>query len=211
MQEPNRSYRITPDYREWSYGDAKCKRSSRWASVLEQGKDTLGTWYEATVLCLWFQVAKLIAFTWRGRLYTPPEALCQGRINLCSVVPQSTRTWSSRCSENITAFHWCHCANWIWWAGSRKYFRCLSKSHAFQGTGDKPHESLEVFHTMNFLGTQGSKKRVAGNIYFFFIDHTKAFDCVNHNKLWEILKRDGNTRLPYLPPEKSACRSKSNS
>ena len=64
---------------------------------------------------------------------------------------------------------------------------------------------------MNFLGTQGSKKRVAGNIYFFFIDHTKAFDCVNHNKLWEILKRDGNTRLPYLPPEKSACRSKSNS
>ena len=26
------------------------------------------------------------------------------------------------------------------------------------------------------------------NIYFCFIDYTKAFDCVNHNKLWEILK-----------------------
>ena len=26
------------------------------------------------------------------------------------------------------------------------------------------------------------------NIYFCFIDHTKAFDCVDHNKLWEILK-----------------------
>ena len=24
--------------------------------------------------------------------------------------------------------------------------------------------------------------------YFSFIDYTKAFDCVNHNKLWEILK-----------------------
>ena len=26
------------------------------------------------------------------------------------------------------------------------------------------------------------------NIYFCFIDYAKAFDCVNHNKLWEILK-----------------------
>ena len=25
------------------------------------------------------------------------------------------------------------------------------------------------------------------NIYFCFIDHTKAFDCVYHNKLWKIL------------------------
>ena len=26
------------------------------------------------------------------------------------------------------------------------------------------------------------------NIYFCFIDYTKPFDCVDHNKLWEILK-----------------------
>ena len=26
------------------------------------------------------------------------------------------------------------------------------------------------------------------NIYFGFIDYTKAFDCVDHNKLWKILK-----------------------
>ena len=26
------------------------------------------------------------------------------------------------------------------------------------------------------------------NIYFCFIDYAKAFDCVDHNKLWEILK-----------------------
>ena len=32
------------------------------------------------------------------------------------------------------------------------------------------------------------------NIYFCFIDYAKAFDCVDHNKLWKIL-RDGNTRL----------------
>ena len=33
------------------------------------------------------------------------------------------------------------------------------------------------------------------NICFCFIDYAKAFDCVDHNKLWEIL-RDGNTRPP---------------
>ena len=29
------------------------------------------------------------------------------------------------------------------------------------------------------------------NIYFCFIDHAKAFDCVDHNKLWRILKEMG--------------------
>ena len=29
------------------------------------------------------------------------------------------------------------------------------------------------------------------NIYFFFIDYAKAFDCVDHNKLWKILKEMG--------------------
>ena len=29
------------------------------------------------------------------------------------------------------------------------------------------------------------------NIYFHFIDYARAFDCVDHNKLWEILKELG--------------------
>ena len=29
------------------------------------------------------------------------------------------------------------------------------------------------------------------NSYFWFIDYTKAFDCVDHNKLWKILKEMG--------------------
>ena len=48
------------------------------------------------------------------------------------------------------------------------------------------------------------------NIYFCFIDYAKAFDCVDHNKL-ENSERDGNTRPPDLPPEKSVFRSRSNS
>ena len=42
------------------------------------------------------------------------------------------------------------------------------------------------------------------NIYFCFIDYAKAFDCVDHKKLWKIPKED-------LSPEKSVCRSRSNS
>ena len=44
------------------------------------------------------------------------------------------------------------------------------------------------------------------NIYFCFIDYAKAFDCVDHHKL-ENSERDGNTRPPDLPLEKSVCRS----
>ena len=44
------------------------------------------------------------------------------------------------------------------------------------------------------------------NIYFCFIDNARAFDCVDHNKLWKILKEMGD-----LPLEKSVCRSESNS
>ena len=47
------------------------------------------------------------------------------------------------------------------------------------------------------------------NIYFCFIDYAKAFDFVDHNKLWKIL-RDGHTRPPDLLPEKSVCTSRSN-
>ena len=45
------------------------------------------------------------------------------------------------------------------------------------------------------------------DIYFCFIDYAKAFDCVDHSKLWKILKQIG---IPDLPPEKSVCRSRSN-
>ena len=48
-----------------------------------------------------------------------------------------------------------------------------------------------------FRKGQGTKDEVAKlldqrkckkNIYFCFIDYAKAFDCVDHNKLWQILQ-----------------------
>ena len=59
-------------------------------------------------------------------------------------------------------------------------------------------------------GSWKKKESPRKNIYFFFIDYAKAFDCVDHNKL-ENSERDGHTRSPDLPLEKSVCRSGSNS
>ena len=35
------------------------------------------------------------------------------------------------------------------------------------------------------------------NIYLCFIDYVKAFDCVDHNKLWKILKENGILRWEH--------------
>ena len=42
----------------------------------------------------------------------------------------------------------------------------------------------------NLLDYQKTK-RVPENIYFCFIDYSKAFDCVDHHKLWKILQEMG--------------------
>ena len=48
------------------------------------------------------------------------------------------------------------------------------------------------------------------NIDFCFLDYAKAFDCVDHNKLWKILK-EMEYQKHDLPLEKCVCRSGSNS
>jgi len=84
------------------------------------------------------------------------------------------------------------------------------------------HELPEV--QVGFTKVRGTRDQIANicwmiekarefqkNIYFCFNDYIKAFDYVDHKKLWKILKERGNTRPPDLPPEKSVCRSRSNS
>ena len=60
--------------------------------------------------------------------------------------------------------------------------------------------------TASWKKQESSRKK---EIYLCFIDYAKDFDCVDHNKLWEILKGMGVP--PDLPLEKPVCRSGSNS
>ena len=48
------------------------------------------------------------------------------------------------------------------------------------------------------------------NVYLCFIDYAKAFDCMDHDKLWKALKEMGMSRPSYLSPEKPVCRSRRN-
>src|SRR5574340_184319 len=43
----------------------------------------------------------------------------------------------------------------------------------------------------NIRWMMGKAREFEKNIYFCFIDYAKAFDCVDHNKLWKILKEMG--------------------
>ena len=43
----------------------------------------------------------------------------------------------------------------------------------------------------NILWIMEKEREFQKNIYFCFIDYAKAFDCVDHNKLWKILKEMG--------------------
>ena len=56
----------------------------------------------------------------------------------------------------------------------------------------------------------GKAREFQKNIYFCFIDYDKAFDCVDPQQTVDNSSRDGNTRPPDLPPEKSVCRSRNN-
>ena len=52
---------------------------------------------------------------------------------------------------------------------------------------------------VNILWIKEKAKEFQKKIYFCYTDHTKAFDCMDHNKLWKILKEIGiPEHLTYL-------------
>ena len=55
-----------------------------------------------------------------------------------------------------------------------------------KGTKEEPETKLPT--SAGSSKKQGSSRK---NIYFCFIDYAKAFDCVDHNKLWKTLKEMG--------------------
>ena len=91
----------------------------------------------------------------------------------------------------------------IFQARLQQYMNCELpdvQAHFRQGRGTR--DQIANIHWIMEKAREFQK-----NIYFCFIDNGKAFDCVDHNKL-ENSSRDGNTRPPDLPPEKSVMQVK---
>ena len=59
---------------------------------------------------------------------------------------------------------------------------------------EKPEEPEITLPTSAGSSKKQGDSRKTSNIYFCFIDYTKAFYCVDHKKLWKVLKKMG---LPY--------------
>ena len=63
---------------------------------------------------------------------------------------------------------------------------------------EEPEIKLPISAGSSKKKKQNKTREFQKNIYFCFIDYAKAFDCVDHNKLWKILKEMGITE-PDLP------------
>ena len=102
--------------------------------------------------------------------------------------------------------------------------------HASKGMLESSKPCFNRMCTMNFQSqarfrkVRGTRDQIANilwiikkarefqkNIYFCLIDYNKAFECVDHNKLWKILKEMGIPDHLNLPLEKPVFRSGSNS
>ena len=76
-----------------------------------------------------------------------------------------------------------------------KIFQAILQQYVNQGLPDVQAEFRKGRRTRdqiaNIYWIIEKAREFQKNIYFCFIDYTKAFDCVDHNKLWKILKEMG--------------------
>ena len=69
-------------------------------------------------------------------------------------------------------------------AGLQQYVNVQAGFRKGRGTRDQ---------IANILWIIKKAREFQKNIYFCFIDYAKVFDCVDHNKLWKILKWEYQT------------------
>ena len=117
----------------------------------------------------------------------------------CSVVSDSLRPYGLQhdrppCpsptpgarSNSFPLSQWCHSTI------SSSVIPFASHLQSFPGSGSFPMSQLFAsgVGVSASTSTGSSKKQESSrkNIYFCFIDYAKAFDCVDHNKLWKILQ-----------------------
>ena len=108
-----------------------------------------------------------------------------------------------------------------WWSKPFKLSFSSMWTEYFQMYKLGFQEAEESDQIVNIRWVMEKTRKFQKNTYFCFIDYTKTFDCVVHNKLWKILQKmensskilqeNSSTRSPYQSPEKTVCRSRSNS
>ena len=99
--------------------------------------------------------------------------------------------------------------------------RSNAQNSPSQASADVNHELRDV--QAGFRKGRGNRDQTANihwiiekarefqnNTYFYFIDYTKAFDCVNHNEVWKILQEMGIPDHFTCLLKKPVCRSRSN-
>ena len=80
------------------------------------------------------------------------------------------------------------------WAAGASLPRCfyfLMEEHCLPRKTQKPHRSSPCFSLLFGNICWIIEKARVPEFWFCFIDYSKAFDCVDHNKLWKILKEMG--------------------
>ena len=111
---------------------------------------------------------------------------------------QPTRPCRPWDSPGKTTAVGCHC---ILWHSSHMLVKKCSKfsKPGFSNTWHELPDAQAGFRKgrrirdqiANIHWTIKKAREFQKNIYFCFIDYAKAFDCVDHNKLWKILKEMG--------------------
>ena len=152
-------------------------------------------------VCLPLNHVRLFATPWTVALQTPLfMGILQARILECIAKPFSRRssrrrdwTWVS-CTAVRVFTDWATREAWNIW-DILKIYSFIWNSHLTRRT---------VFLFAKFGKGRGTRDQIANihwiiekarefqkNIYLCFIHYVKAFDCVDHNKLWKILQEMG--------------------
>ena len=102
---------------------------------------------------------------------SPKERQCQRLLNLPHIFPRASHMLAKKCSRfSKPVFNSTWTVNFL-----------MSKLDS-----EKPEESEIKLQTST--GSWKKQESSRKNIYLCFIDYAKAFDCVDHKKLWKILK-----------------------
>ena len=91
--------------------------------------------------------------------------------------------------RNITAFLSFHLLISSIWSPTAKLNRKSNREPNFQAGFREGRGTRDQVANISWIIEKA--KEFQKNIYFHFIDYAKAFDCVDHNKLWKILQEMG--------------------